>query len=131
MEKRNGNGDSHPCISISSLIRLSLGVSTVVKPEWGTKRACPKCGTRFYDLQQEDPVTCISCGNEWVPEPVLKSKQPLPFGEEEKKEREKADADLSEEDLNIDEDEDNPEEDVDLGGDDDLGVANRENEEEN
>ncbi|API61207.1 hypothetical protein BSL82_15565 [Tardibacter chloracetimidivorans] len=102
----------------------------MVKPEWGTKRTCPKCGTRFYDLQAEDPVTCISCGTAWAPEPVLKSKQPLPFGEPEKKEKEPAsDSDLAE-DLEIDEDSDNAEEDVDLGGDDDLGVAGRDKEEE-
>lgn len=96
----------------------------MVKPEWGTKRTCPKCNTRFYDLGAEDPVTCISCGTAWVPEPILKSKQPLPFGEQEKKESaESADADLSD-DLEIDEDADDAEEDVDLGGDDDLGVAN-------
>ncbi|MBA4050305.1 MAG: TIGR02300 family protein, partial [Erythrobacter sp.] len=26
----------------------------MAKPEWGTKRTCPKCGTRFYDLGKED-----------------------------------------------------------------------------
>ena len=26
------------------------------KDEWGTKRACPKCGVRFYDLNR-DPIT--------------------------------------------------------------------------
>jgi len=31
------------------------------KEEWGVKRVCPKCGTRFYDLMQ-DPMTCPSCG---------------------------------------------------------------------
>ena len=51
----------------------------MVKPEWGTKRTCPKCSTRFYDLGNEEPVHCIECGTEWVPEPVLKSKQPMPF----------------------------------------------------
>jgi len=53
----------------------------MVKPEWGTKRTCPKCATRFYDLGKDDPVTCIDpdCGNSWMPEPVLKSKQPMPF----------------------------------------------------
>ena len=45
----------------------------MVKPEWGTKRTCPKCSTRFYDLGVEEPVHCISCGTEWMPEPVLKS----------------------------------------------------------
>lgn len=96
----------------------------MVKPEWGTKRTCPKCGERFYDLGQEDPVTCIECGNEWTPEPVLKSKQPIPFEDEKKKEKEKSDSDLADDDLeDIDEDDDSPDNDVDLGGDDDLGVA--------
>lgn len=49
------------------------------KPEWGTKQQCPKCGTRFYDLGKADPVHCINCSHEWVPEPILKSKQPLPY----------------------------------------------------
>ena len=75
----------------------------MAKPEWGTKRTCPKCATRFYDLGKEDPVTCIECGETWSPEPVLKSKQPIPFEEAEKKVDVEADADL--------------------GGDDDLGVA--------
>ena len=26
------------------------------KDEWGTKRVCPKCGERFYDLNR-DPIT--------------------------------------------------------------------------
>ena len=56
------------------------GVETLmVKPEWGTKRTCPKCSTRFYDLTNDNPVHCIECGTEWVPEPVLKSKQPMAF----------------------------------------------------
>ncbi|HSG33494.1 MAG TPA: TIGR02300 family protein [Sphingomonadaceae bacterium] len=101
----------------------------MVKPEWGTKRSCPKCGTRFYDLGTDEPVSCIECGNQWYPEPVLKSKQPIPFEEEkEKKVDEEADADLADDDLeedleDIDEHGDSPDNDVDLGGDDDLGVA--------
>ena len=98
----------------------------MVKPEWGTKRQCPKCGTRFYDLTKDDPVACIECGEQWHPEPVLKSKQPIPF-EEEKKADKVADADLGGdddlEDIDVDEDEDSPDNDVDLGGDDDLGVT--------
>ncbi|MCL6251825.1 TIGR02300 family protein [Altererythrobacter sp. KTW20L] len=96
----------------------------MVKPEWGAKRSCPKCGERFYDLGKEDPVTCIECGNQWTPEPVLKSKQPIPFEEVKKeKELEEADSDLADDDLeDIDDGEDSPDNDVDLGGDDDLGV---------
>ncbi|MEP6867824.1 MAG: FYDLN acid domain-containing protein [Novosphingobium sp.] len=97
----------------------------MVKPEWGAKHGCPKCGTRFYDLGKDEPATCIECGYAWTPDPVLKSKQPMPF-EEIKKTTEVADVDLAEEDLDIDEDGDSPDNDVDLGGDDDLGVATTE-----
>ena len=39
----------------------------MVKPEWGTKRTCPKCSTRFYDLGKDHPVHCIECGTDLVP----------------------------------------------------------------
>ncbi|MFV0643781.1 MAG: FYDLN acid domain-containing protein [Sphingomonadaceae bacterium] len=95
----------------------------MVKPEWGTKRSCPKCGTRFYDLGNDEPVECIECGEKWYPEPVLKSKQPIPFEEVGKKPEGEADSDLADDDLeDIDDDGDSPDNDVDLGGDDDLGV---------
>ena len=68
----------------------------MVKPEWGTKRTCPKCSTRFYDLGKDDPVTCINCSVNWYPEPVLKSKQPLPYeAQKTEKEVEKEDSDLA------------------------------------
>lgn len=96
----------------------------MVKPEWGTKRTCPKCGIRFYDLAKDDPVNCIECGNSWHPEAVLKSKQPLPYEAPKKDGEPKPDADLGDDDLDIDVDseEPSPDDDVDLGGDDDLGV---------
>ena len=97
----------------------------MVKPEWGTKRTCPKCSTRFYDLGVEDPVHCINCGTDWIAEPVLKSKQPLAFeAVASTKEPEKADEDLAADDLAIDEDEEvSADEEVDLEtGDNDLGV---------
>ena len=96
----------------------------MVKPEWGTKRTCPNCGTRFYDLGEEHPVTCIECGHEWEPEPVLKPKQPIPADGDTKKKDGEADSDLADDDLDdIDEDDDSPDNEVDLGGDDDLGVS--------
>jgi len=96
----------------------------MVKPEWGTKRACPKCGTRFYDLTKDEPVTCISCGFAWDPEPILKSKQPLPFEAVKTEKPETEDSDLGDEELDIGDDDEEPsaDDDVDLGGDDDLGV---------
>jgi len=105
----------------------------LIKAEWGTKRQCPKCATRFYDLTNDEPVTCISCGNSWTPEPILKSKQTLPF------EASKADGEgsaavpaLESDDLDIDADSDEPSEDtdVDIGGDDDLSEVVVEDREE-
>lgn len=48
----------------------------MAKPEWGAKRQCPKCSTRFYDLGNDDPIVCISCGHEFHYEPLLKSRRP-------------------------------------------------------
>jgi uncharacterized protein (TIGR02300 family) len=45
----------------------------VVKPELGTKRSCPSCQTRFYDLGKEQ-IVCPSCGVTFVPEQLLPSK---------------------------------------------------------
>lgn len=100
----------------------------MVKPEWGAKRSCPKCATRFYDLGKDDPVQCINCGYAWEPEPVLKSKQPLPFDAPKKVEAKREDDEAlnggdDDDDLDIDEGEPSADEEVDLGGDDDLGVA--------
>ncbi len=98
----------------------------MVKPEWGTKRTCPKCSTRFYDLGKDDPVHCIECGTDWMPEPVLKSKQPMPFetAAPVAKEPAEADPDLEAEELAIAEDQEvSADEEVDLNtGDEDLGV---------
>jgi uncharacterized protein (TIGR02300 family) len=96
----------------------------MVKPEWGTKRTCPKCSTRFYDLGKDDPVHCIECGTDFVPDPVLKSKQPLAFeaapvvAKEPAQDDELAADDLVDEDAEVSADEE-----VDLEtGDNDLGV---------
>lgn len=107
----------------------------MAKAEWGTKRTCSKCSTRFYDLTKDAPITCISCGHAWYPEPVLKSKQPLPFDDEAAKpdvDVQVADADLGDDLIDVDEDgEVSPDDEVDLGGDDDLGVDTGEKPDEN
>ena len=97
----------------------------MVKAEWGAKRNCPKCGERFYDLGKDDPIVCIECGNQWISEPVLKSKQPMAFEPAAAPVKEPAeDPELAAEDLAVDEDaEISADEEVDLEtGDDDLGV---------
>lgn len=104
----------------------------MAKAEWGTKRTCPKCGNRFYDLTKDEPVTCISCSYAWYPEPVLKSKQPLPFEDGAAKTEAAPDADLGDDLLDVDvEGEVSPDDEVDLGGDDDLGVDTGEKSDDN
>ncbi len=34
----------------------------MAKPELGTKRLCPHCGAKFYDLSK-DPIVCPKCGS--------------------------------------------------------------------
>ena len=41
----------------------------MAKDEWGTKRSCPKCSTRFYDLST-DPMTCPACGHVFTLESI-------------------------------------------------------------
>ena len=40
----------------------------------GTKRLCPACHAKFYDLNRS-PAKCPKCGEEFVPKPILPSKQ--------------------------------------------------------
>jgi uncharacterized protein (TIGR02300 family) len=49
----------------------------VVKVEWGLKRICPNCGTRYYDFRK-DPPTCPACGTVYDPEALLKSRRARP-----------------------------------------------------
>ncbi|OPZ76376.1 MAG: Protein of unknown function (FYDLN_acid) [Alphaproteobacteria bacterium ADurb.Bin438] len=43
----------------------------MAKPEWGKKRSCPACETRFYDLKAEE-VKCPNCGHVVNPDEVWK-----------------------------------------------------------
>jgi len=49
----------------------------VAKPEWGTKRICPSCGTRYYDLLRR-PVICPKCATPFDPEAFLRSRRTRP-----------------------------------------------------
>jgi len=50
-------------------------VLPVTKPEWGTKRICQSCGTRFYDLRRT-PIECPKCGTIFDPEALIKARRP-------------------------------------------------------
>ena len=39
----------------------------MVKKEWGKKHFCPKCETKFYDMNKE-VLTCPNCGADYKPE---------------------------------------------------------------
>ncbi len=43
-------------------------------PEWGMKRICPSCATRYYDFQKNPPA-CPVCGTAYDPEALLKSRR--------------------------------------------------------
>ena len=49
----------------------------MAKPEWGTKRICPSCGTRYYDLLREQ-VVCPRCSTPFDPEAFLKARRARP-----------------------------------------------------
>lgn len=51
--------------------------STVVKAELGTKRTCPSCAARFYDLLK-NPIVCPKCNANFVAPSVLPSKGDMP-----------------------------------------------------
>lgn len=89
------------------------------KDEWGVKRVCPSCTTRFYDLQH-DPMTCPNCSASFTIESLTAAKPKAVRAEKVKPEpvdledlpdieadpdAEDADADISDEILE-DEDED-------------------------
>lgn len=43
------------------------------KDEWGVKRICPSCSTRFYDLRT-DPMTCPACATTFTVESLTATK---------------------------------------------------------
>ncbi len=46
----------------------------MAKAEWGMKRVCPNCGTRYYDMKKNPPV-CPSCGTAFDPENIMRSRR--------------------------------------------------------
>ena len=82
---------------------LCSEVVQLSKQAWGTKRQCPNCGARFYDLNK-DPIVCPKCRTVYEPEatkpprrgrPAPVPKKPVP-AETEIADVELPDADLEE-----------------------------------
>ncbi|ARC89749.1 TIGR02300 family protein [Rhodovulum sp. MB263] len=84
------------------------------KEEWGVKRVCPHCSTRFYDLQR-DPMTCPSCGHSFSLDSLTQGKHRPLIAEKTAPAKARNDEDLDNDDAIIDDDDDGN--DVDLGDD--------------
>jgi hypothetical protein len=96
----------------------------LAKAEWGEKRQCPKCGTRFYDLGEFEPIICISCEHKFKPEVILKSKTHSIELISEKQELDLDDDDETEDLLDDDEllSDDDDDDDIELAPDDNTVV---------
>jgi len=46
----------------------------MAKPEWGKKRICPSCNTKYYDFNKS-PIICPSCNTEFDPDIYLRSRK--------------------------------------------------------
>ena len=46
----------------------------MANPEWGKKRICLACNTKYYDFNKS-PIICPSCGTEFDPDTYLKSRK--------------------------------------------------------
>jgi len=100
----------------------------VAKPEWGVKRGCLKCGTKFYDFSRE-PIVCPNCKSSFRAEDFARPKRgarpeskieaaPAVVKKRAKlAEPEEAEAGVADDDLDVDID-DEEVDDVDLADDD-------------
>jgi uncharacterized protein (TIGR02300 family) len=101
-----------------------------MKPEWGVKRTCQECGTKFYDMKRVE-VVCPKCGTQFVAQTPKRAKAEVKPEAPPKKAVVQAvdpEAEVEDEDLVVDdvdvEDDDEEDSDViedttDLGDDDD------------
>ena len=98
----------------------------MAKPEWGTKRMCQSCGTKFYDFSRS-PILCPNCGANFDPEALLRARRgkASPVKAKPPKAAETDDVEEAEDELaDIEEDDDLIESADELGEDDDVpGVA--------
>ncbi len=49
----------------------------MAKPEWGSKRICQSCATKYYDLGRS-PIVCPKCDTVFQPVTLLKSRRNRP-----------------------------------------------------
>ncbi len=94
------------------------------KDEWGVKRLCPHCNSRFYDLQR-DPMTCPECGHTFTADSLVSGRgrtmisekvaaKPADLDVDDLSEGEDLDDDSSDSDIDDDLLEDDEDDDVSL-----------------
>ena len=86
----------------------------MVKPEWGKKLTCPRCGAKFYDLNK-DPAICPKCETKVEAQPILKPRRQPAEAPKPKKVVEPVKDDDEEDDSLLDDEEDD---DLDLDDED-------------
>ena len=89
------------------------------KDEWGVKRLCPNCSTRFYDLRN-DPMTCPSCGAVHTAESLAAGKMRSTVSDKADPKTAAAEDAATEDDTDdvvLDDDDDDDDEEEDLGDD--------------
>ena len=87
------------------------------KEEWGVKRLCIKCKSKFYDLNM-DPMTCPECAtvfslDEYLGNKPKALKDPTPKNKEKEKVEEVMVDDIDEDEILLEEDEDAISDDLD------------------
>ncbi len=85
------------------------------KEEWGVKRACPSCSTRFYDLKN-NPMTCPNCAHEFTLESLTGNKSRTMQADKPDAQN-KDNAVDADEDVVLDDDAEDDDVDADLGDD--------------
>jgi len=56
---------------LANTLRSEKDIAAVSRPELGTKRSCPSCGAKFYDLSRS-PIVCPKCGHRYEADAPLK-----------------------------------------------------------
>lgn len=92
----------------------------MAKPEWGVKRVCDSCGTRFYDFRKPE-IVCPKCGTA-VSAEVKKPKKKTPANQDKEDIQKKADqeAENAVKELGDDDDDSMLEDDEDMVSLDDM-----------
>ena len=95
----------------------------MTKPEWGTKRTCANCGTRFYDMKKKPPV-CPKCDTVFEVKTSPKSRRAKQAAVEEEEKKKPTPENIDDIEVTADGDEESVIEDVDeLDDDMDVGVV--------